>query len=1846
MTVNELIQQRHDALAKLISLCKELRDIRPAADGVVAHLKSLESAMLRLRQALDVCVSLGMRDLAQFQAQLDEFMSKVQEALRNLPAMLDELQNTLDGFQEEIGKTEQQGGFAPLKLMAQLQELARWIEELSNHGDVVLALAALARDIVARLETILPQLEMLSRFNPQGRSALREVRAVLQEVKNAEGQVQASATSLQMILNETQARLQPMPGLLRNYQQQLDALLGRLEKEVPLALLPVRLETRFVDTELLLRIYPDDIHQDSHEWELNHDEVKWGQHFWEQTWRAGTNASLEQKQKRLAAWSQLAQRFGPRRAAWIARVLEPKNQVDRPVDPILDEKTPLRPTPNFPQPLSRNGSWTRAPHAKVLPDRWVALGYVNKQRVFIEWGELIPDPLPTGPSPAAKKPDAGLVDEGMKWMVDFDEAVKKGMGIRVQLTSEQALKGLDRLVVLGVKATLDTKDSSQRLHDLLEAHHYTWGLGLAPQGTPTNNTPEVKSGYAKRDPGFEGSFATECEKALCTFGDDSDADLAARALGLESPGQNSPFVFAHVPHANAHDQQDARNMNTVLWPATLGYLLTQLMEETFTKIDSNNRKFLDWNQYLAWRRYFIDHVRACGPLPALRIANQPYGLLPVSSLESWSHSSQPWPGTTIPLIELLRNLRKVWHNALSAVPRLAADVPDPDDQFVKILGMEAASAKFYARRLLGPRYTESLWSFLLGTQLDGSWWPKHDGLVSEGLESVGLGQLDHRLNRSSFAVEDFEIKAPLVQEQPVSETEPLVKEQNYIAWLTTANPKEIHDQTFFQDPNKPKPLLYRLLRHATLQAYAEAALQKKPVEPPLVDPELVDMPDPTQEQSREPTRTLWRHLVDARTSDSSRWRPDLPNPEAGDREFKEFRGSLIALSQLPSATLQRLLRESLDLCAYRLDAWITSCVTQRLTEMRDQQKGGKPIGIQLGGFGWVENLRPAIVTALYQLWNPGLGDHFYTTSLFERDAAATRLGYDSEGIACYVFKSQVEGATPLYRLWHTVTSDHFYTTKVEERDKAIAVFGYRDQGTACYVFNTEVEGTTPLYRLWNPANSDHYYTIDAAARDQAIAGKGYTDEGIACYVFASKSAGFVHAPSLAHAATAAVLRSGYLSHRDSGNGEALAIDLSSRRVRLAKWLIDGVRNGQPLGALLGYRFERGLHENHPGRALDQYIAAFRDLAPLVAGKQIPKNNEPATSIAANNVVDGLKLLRRWRENTIPFGQPIIVSETVKIKIPDAGDEYKAIIEELKALEDATDAISDVAIAESVYHAMQGNPLRSGASLDAISRGEVPPQELEVARTPRTGIGLTHRLLVLFSGNVDPKYTSEWDPQVRATAEPHLNAWAARLLGNPNNVLCQVKYQYADPVPPHSKLQYTRELSLKELGPCPLDILYASLVTEQAQRSDLEQWLIYHALKTRNSSTNKPKSPGNIPANAEVELIFKRDSNWPAEKISFPELLEVARAARELISSARAIDARDVAQPGQGVLPEIDLDKLKGRADSAKKDLQEALTKLHNLLAPTNPDLDQLREALLQFAYFGIEGAVPLSPAGNTSEDQATLVKQARALADNVSQRLERIDKIKGITADDELVRLREVFGPGFRIMPQFAQTNEINTTLERAFALRNAAQDTNPQQVIPWFQRIARIRDGAARLDAALMYAEALGAGDSLNFRVAQLPAPDKDVDRWVGLDVNPMPGGRLSLAVHTPLVEQTSVEFPLKDAEEKPVLLAGLLIDEWVEVVPNASETTAVTFHYDAPGACPPQAVLLAVHPVPHQPWNLETLEAVLLETMDLAKLRAVDPDALAKTSPLGHYLPALYFAYKKGGDPNGDTIATDFKS
>lgn len=107
---------------------------------------------------------------------------------------------------------------------------------------------------------------------------------------------------------------------------------AQLDGSLPVALLPVRVETRFAagaaGPELLVRIYPDDIHADRHERELTAEENAAGHGYWLDVLGAAPNS-----QGTVDAWRRLAQQYGPRRAAWIASVLTPTIIRHRPPGP-------------------------------------------------------------------------------------------------------------------------------------------------------------------------------------------------------------------------------------------------------------------------------------------------------------------------------------------------------------------------------------------------------------------------------------------------------------------------------------------------------------------------------------------------------------------------------------------------------------------------------------------------------------------------------------------------------------------------------------------------------------------------------------------------------------------------------------------------------------------------------------------------------------------------------------------------------------------------------------------------------------------------------------------------------------------------------------------------------------------------------------------------------------------------------------------------------------------------------------------------------------------------------------------------------------------------------------------------------------------------------------------------------------------------------------------------------------------------------------------------------------------------------------------------------------------------
>ena len=202
-------------------------------------------------------------------------------------------------------------------------------------------------------------------------------------------------------------------------------------------------------------------------------------------------------------WRQFVGRLGTNRAGYVARLTRPSSA---------------------PGQLTFPRSCRRGAHARrmsLLPDRWLAFGWVGETLAFQQFGNPVTGPLAVSPDPTAPVTEVGRsglrIDPATSWLFDYDEAVERGMAITVPLTgvAAKAADGVSTLVVVGIDATQQSARRDGELAGLLDDHSRAAGLAFVPQGTPTNNTRDVGSGYRRE----EGELA----------------DLEQRALGRTCP---------------------------------------------------------------------------------------------------------------------------------------------------------------------------------------------------------------------------------------------------------------------------------------------------------------------------------------------------------------------------------------------------------------------------------------------------------------------------------------------------------------------------------------------------------------------------------------------------------------------------------------------------------------------------------------------------------------------------------------------------------------------------------------------------------------------------------------------------------------------------------------------------------------------------------------------------------------------------------------------------------------------------------------------------------------------------------------------------------------------------------------------------------------------------------------------------------------------------------------------------------------------------------------------------------------------------------------------------------------
>lgn len=653
---------------------------------------------------------------------------------------------------------------------------------------------------------------------------------------------------------------------------------------------------------------------------------------------------------------------------------------------------------------------------------------------------------------------------------------------------------------------------------------------------------------------------------------------------------------------------------------------------------------------------------------------------------------------------------------------------------------------------------------------------------------------------------------------------------------------------------------------------------------------------------------------------------------------------------------------------------------------------------------------------------------------------------------------------------------------------------------------------------------------------------------------ATDDPGFLHAPSIQQAQVAALLRNVHLAH-GGGDDDPFAITITSQRVRLAQRIFDGVRAGRKLGAVLGYLVERDLHE----QGLDAAVDNAREVAPLPGQEMLP--------IPARRL-DGLALHKLWAD-----------SEDHAVDHLVAGSADPALRKKaagvLRRLGVAIDAAADLLQAEQMHQFARGNLTAAVNTLGDIDRGLTPPPDLDFIRTPRSGVTVTHRVVILMTADgLPPEGWAEATASPRAEAEPALDTWLARCLGPASAYnLGLVDRDGATHSVPLADLRLTASdfVRLAAGGDAGLAELAARGVRATSVPDRFE----------------RPKLL------AESDLV---------------DLLELGRSLGLLVAAARSLDGSKLQPPHADPLPGIDLDELLARTSRAEQLVRSSLATLDAALAGT--DASAIDIALAGSWAFALGD--PAIPAVRNEESlRAAAVRARQALEIRLSGVDTSLSPADG--ANKLIQRIQALLGPGTVVLPRFLPPDAADLVASRNDP---ALAGDDPLFAETWLTRVERVREPLMRLGIALREAEAMG-GASLALDLAQVP--HRPGAAWNGRPAPAYVDGAASLVL---------LGGNLIDPARR---LAGLLIDEFTEIVPSPTESTGVAFRYEPPPAMAAQAMLLAVPSVIGEPWTVGSLNQVLLETLELARVRALDPEDL---DLVRQFLPATMLAFNTEGD------------
>lgn len=1574
----------------------------------------------------------------------------------------------------------------------------------------------------------------------------------------------------------------------------------------------------------------------------------------------------------------------------------------------------------FPSPATKETSWTVAPHSRIMPDQFAVITMRDGQYRHVKVGKPLPaerlivgmDPEDFGASTFQYDSDGNLlVDEKIKWLTDFDEAVKKGMAVAINLEEEDVDLGFDKVFVVGVKNTT-SEAGKDLLEDLIQNHHYIpEGASFLPVGTPTNNTEAGKSGYRKLEEDEALSFAVERnnEDPIVPTSDPafpSDAERLAEGLGIDIS------VLNNLDHKGRTEISEALTMNQALFHGTIGNYMEEGLDTLFTLDNIKHTK-----------AFFNNYVSARGFLPSLRVGTQPYGILPTTAFSKFSitENDSNLPVLTkedfenhyniiqdelqvrydIRLKQLLNLVDVTWTGIRQDKVAFSGntDPANPQDHFMKMLGLQPASAEFFYRYGLNIAARQGGEDLTINFDSDDPWGPtkvaeafrnqvlsgyyyNSDHFSDEqNVYSNILDYFNEKYSRISdqfaktrafamrFLQDQSQLLGEFIDNRELSDTiipagnpftgtpEEQLKARAeldfYIDWLVNQNPWDIHAQNKFSEVTDStlveampsKSVLFLLLRHSVLSAYADTILNILEFEG-LTDQETrkkMGMPKHFYQKyaSKFTYVTKWTYLFSKIDSLDGVLGYEMDKTNS-------FYNYMESLSVGSNGFLNRYISPEHP---YIFNAYSNHSVHQPFMDELTATRNA------------ITKLKDIPTLRLQKL----LSEHI--------DLCTYRLDAWKLGMVNKRLKNN-----------RATTSAGIY----------LGAYGWVEDLRKGGVLSP---ATSIPSGLWK--NGDDPVFTDA------------------------DNLGFIHTPSLNHAITAAILRSGFQANKATGEIEnQMAVNLSSERVRTALSLISGIRGGQSIEALLGYQFERGLHERylHIPLELDEFIYDFREEFPLT----LPVDDDLALGESTmSQVVNGLDLLETAQEFIETKGGPPNPGDSLyqslkafesdwwshvnNANISAASDQKKdAMLKEIDRMADAFDALGDLCISESIYQVAKGNHVRSSAIMDKLAKGDVP-NDIEIADTPRTGTVVTHKFGMFFEtvSGIDHELTesgttstpmegtllnsavlaanavpSGWNAPFtpRALAEPTLNKWAGEIIGDPAKIIVLVEYlvQTGEGEELVEETLATT-VSLADLQIQPLDVLHMFGTGPLDGGAELNARIAALVREKITLPVDFEGTADDLKLN--IRYTFKDNLTWSEDEYTFYEKAGLIQSLRQLITNSTPIAADDLLIPGQEEVEEdqvrnLQVDELQVRITNLNARLQIVADHLQDFFdteisledAPehtfTTVQVDSLRSLLKEAAIFAIPGAVPETVVSYGNSPGLSLINSADGVLKAIEKRLAEAapDLEKGANTsllnEARVNALREaarkILGKAFVVVPQFKLRNADDLALQiNLDETKGLLRSASPFAMEEWSQSSGRVRERVAVFDTLQMWVENFGtelpSKEALQFPFSQ-DGSGTSIDHWLGVE---FPDGYTPSEDKLSLILMNTAELILQPEDPK----AGFLIDEWVEIIPNLKETTGITFNYDQPDAKAPNTLLLAVTPKETGSWSWDNLVHTLNDTLELAKNRAVEPEHLEDTV-FGQILPALLTeivppqllpedgddSSDAEGNPLGMQVVTDF--